>query len=93
MNTATIFETMGFLGNAFLILGYLPQIYKTYKTKRAEDISLLMWITYLLGEIMLLIYAISVHDIIFILAPAIFAIGDIAIIILKLRYGLAQKTS
>ncbi len=78
------------LGNALLILGYIPQIYKSYKTKKAEDISLLMWITYLLGEILLLIYAISVQNIIFIITPAVFAIGDIIIIILKLKYSKKQ---
>ena len=38
-------KIFGTLATIFSLIGFLPQIYRTYKTKSAEDISELMLIT------------------------------------------------
>ena len=87
----TLLELLGFAGNALLIIGYLPQIHKTMKSKQANDISLWMWVTYLVGEVMLLIYAVSVNELIMMILLCVFILGDLSIIGLKLKYGFSKK--
>lgn len=81
---------LGYVGNILLAIAYIPQIYKTWKSKKAEDISISMWLIYLLGETLLLLHAISLGDINFIILLCIFTLGDLAIIVLKLKYGLTK---
>ena len=56
-----IIEACGFLMTSIWFLCYLPQIYKTYKTKRAQDVSLIMVYMTLLGYFFGLIYIFGTH--------------------------------
>lgn len=53
MNFANIF---GFIATITTIIGLLPQVYKTYKTKSAKDISNIMLYNYLICSISWIIY-------------------------------------
>lgn len=90
--TPSLLEAIGILANIFLATAYFPQIYKTIRTKKAGDISVMTWSMYCIGEILLLIYALATGDLILILTPAMFALGDIVIVILTLKYRVAKNT-
>lgn len=52
-----VMQTVGIVGNALLVLAYIPQIVKLIKTKKGEDLSLMMWINYLVADILLATHA------------------------------------
>lgn len=39
----TIFDYLQLIGGTILAVSYLPQIYKTYKVKKVDEISLTFW--------------------------------------------------
>lgn len=49
-------NTIGWVGSICLAICGLPQVYKSWKTKRADDISMLFLILWGLGELLTLIY-------------------------------------
>ena len=85
-------KILGFSGNIILLIGYLPQIIKILKTKKAEDISILTWICYFLGDLIALVYAILSNDIVFSTLFSFFTCGNLALIILTKKYGKIHKT-
>jgi MtN3 and saliva related transmembrane protein len=82
-----IVEIIGFGGNILVLAGYLPQIFKTWKTKKAEDISIMMWIYYLLGDSLLLVYSIMKSDLIFAVLFGVFCAGNLILVYLTHKYG------
>jgi len=36
-----MYDVIGYIGGALLVLNFTPQIYKTYKTKKMKDVSLI----------------------------------------------------
>ena len=80
-----IFEIIG-LSAAFLTTSaFIPQVYKIYKQKNADGISLTMYIILLSGVILWLIYGILIGSLSIILANSITAILQLSIILLKLK--------
>ncbi len=82
-----LIQALGFLGNACLILAYLPQIKKIIVTKKAEDISLLMWVIISLGDLCLLAYAIITGETVFTSLFTVFVIENFAVLYLTFKYG------
>jgi uncharacterized protein with PQ loop repeat len=85
--TEQIFTILGIIGNILLVTAYLPQISKIIKHKHADDLSLLMWINYLIGDFLLLVYAIYQNDAIVASLFTIMTIGNISILFLTFKYG------
>jgi MtN3 and saliva related transmembrane protein len=52
----TIVSIAGFVASITSVIGLLPQVYKTYKTKSAKDISMLMLINYLICSLAWVVY-------------------------------------
>ena len=78
---------IGLIGNILVLGGYLPQIFKTWKTKKAEDISIMMWVYYFIGDLFLLVYSIMTNDLVFTILFAFFTVGNAILIILTKKYG------
>ena len=79
-------EWLGMLGNLLLVGSYLPQIYKLIKTKSAEDLSLSMWVIYVLGDVCLLAYSIGTGDLIFTALFALFSLENLIVLYLTYLY-------
>ena len=72
---------------AFLTTGsFLPQVIKTIKTKKTEDISLVMYSILSVGILLWLIYGIWIKDFPIIIANFISFIFNITILFLKIKY-------
>ena len=54
-------EIIGYIGCFLLIISFTPQIYKTFKTKKAEDISNYTVLLQILTCIFSLVYAIIIE--------------------------------
>ena len=49
------------IGTAIIVAGYIPQVWKTWRTKSAGDLSLRAWAMWLIGEGCVLVYAINLY--------------------------------
>jgi len=78
---------IGYIGNVFLLIGYTPQIFKILRTKKAEDISIFMWIFYFLGDLFAATYAILSRDLVFTFLFGFFTAGNVILIYLTHKYS------
>ncbi len=65
----------------------LPQVLKSWKTKKTEDISLIMYIILITGTLLWLIYGVLIKNIPILAANSVGVIFISSVIILKLKHG------
>ena len=80
------FEILGLVAAFLTTSAYVPQAYKTWKTKSAGNISLTMYISMFVGIILWLIYGIHINSFAMIVANCITAVLTLIIIGFKVRY-------
>tara|TARA_Y100000590_G_scaffold443622_1_gene573290 strand:+ start:887 stop:1246 length:360 start_codon:yes stop_codon:yes gene_type:complete len=86
-----IYEFFGYLGGLILTLCLVPQIMKTYKTKKADDISTVWEYLYFIGVTFYIIYAID-KDLPPVYIPAFLELIFIGILFyLKRKYDRENK--
>jgi len=66
METKTFFELLGTTGSLIMCASSIPQIWKTYKTKCAGGLSGTYLAILMIGMTLILLYALSVKDVVFI---------------------------
>ena len=79
-------DFFGFSAAFLTTIAFLPQLYKTWKTKSAEDVSLIMLILFITGLICWIIYGIEINSVPFLFSNIITFIFNFSILILKLIY-------
>ena len=79
-------EILGYLAAFLTTASFLPQVYKTWKTKSAEGLSLTMYIVFFTGIVCWLIYGIYLNSMPIILANTITGVSALALIIMRLKY-------
>ncbi|MBU7581358.1 MAG: SemiSWEET family sugar transporter [Nostoc sp. TH1S01] len=77
---------LGLVAGALTTIAFLPQMFKTWKTKSAKDVSFVMLITFMSGLLLWLVYGIALQALPIIIANAISFIFNLIILCLKLRY-------
>jgi len=80
------FEIIGLVAAVLTTSAYVPQVYKTWKTKSAGNISLAMYITMFIGILLWLAYGIYLDSLAIILANSVTAVLTFIILFFKLRY-------
>ncbi len=80
------FEIVGLVAAFLTTSAYIPQVYKTWKTKSAGNISLTMYIAMFVGIILWLLYGIHLNSLAMIVANSITAVLTLIILFFKLRY-------
>lgn len=80
------YEIIGLVAAMLTTSAYVPQVYKTWKTKSAGNISLTMYIAMFTGILLWLIYGIHLNSFAMIVANIITAILTLIIIFFKLKY-------
>jgi MtN3 and saliva related transmembrane protein len=78
---------LGVLAGFLTTIGFMPQIIKGYRSKRMEDVSLLMPMVLGAGMLLWLLYGISLNNLPIVLWNAIAFSLNMAVIGLKLRYA------
>ena len=86
MSQFNYIDLFGFLAAFLTTIAFLPQLYKTWQTKSAEDVSLIMLILFITGLIFWIIYGLKIHSIPILVANIITFIFNFSILILKLTY-------
>jgi MtN3 and saliva related transmembrane protein len=74
-------EALGYLGAFLTAITFIPQVYKTWQTKKAGDLSLMMLLIVLTSCVVWLTYAIALM-----LWPVIIANSIIGVLSLVLIY-------
>ena len=76
----------GFIAACTAVIGLLPQIYKSFKTKSMKDVSMLLLINYLVGSIAWIIYGMYTNAIFTIVSNIIGTITSIIAVAQKIIY-------
>lgn len=84
-------EYVGLAAGALTTAAYVPQVYKTWRTRAVGDISLAMYVSMTVGTALWLVYGL-LHS-----ASAIVAANSVALVLvggmlrLKLKYGARNQ--
>ena len=79
-------EFSGFLAAILTTFAFIPQVIKTYKIKKAEDISFYMLIIFLIGIISWIIYGLRINSYPILLANIITFTLNFSILVMKIIY-------
>ena len=79
-------EIIGLIAAALTTACFIPQVYKVWKEKSTKDISLVMYIVFMIGLALWLYYGIQKESISMILANSGTLLLAFAIFIAKLKY-------
>ena len=79
-------DIIGYAAGFLILISIIPQIIKTWKTKSTKDLSLLMYIIYISGVLLWLIYGIVIINGPMILINSINLVLASSMLYLKLRY-------
>ena len=82
-----IYEIIGLLAAILTTGAFVPQVYKTWKIKSADDISLTMYLVLFIGLICWLIYGIHLNSFTMILANSVTGILALVVLFFKWRYN------
>jgi len=80
------YEILGLIAATLTTASFVPQVYKTWKTKSVESLSLTMYIAFFIGIALWLIYGIHHKSIPMISANSITLLLALLLIIFKLKY-------
>ena len=80
-------DTFGFIAAALTTIAFLPQVIKTWRTKKAEDVSIVMLLMFITGLLFWIVYAIQTNALPVLIANIITFILNVTILTLKLIYG------
>ena len=86
MSETNYIDLFGFLAAFLTTFAFLPQLYKTWQTKSAEDVSLITLILFMIGLICWIIYGLNIHSIPILVANVITFIFNFSIFILKISF-------
>ena len=82
-------EIIGLIAAVLTTSAFLPQVYKTWKTKDVKALSMPMLILFFVGIILWLIYGIYIESASLIIANGITILSYALLILFKIKYGKA----
>mgnify|MGYP005990847043 CR=1 FL=1 len=80
------YEALGMVAAVLTTASFLPQVYKTWKTKDTQSLSLTMYGCFFIGIVLWLIYGIHIDSLPMILANGITVVSTFILIVLKLKH-------
>ena len=79
-------EWIGIVAGIMTTTAFVPQVYKTWKSKSAKDLSLGMFLIFVAGVILWLIYRVTINSFSIILANALTLIFSGLLLVFKLVF-------
>ena len=80
-------DIIAYIAGVILMMSYLPQLVKTIKSKKVEDLSLLMLLATFLSGVLYEIYSYILNLIPVIIMNGIFTLTVLLQLIIKIRYN------
>ena len=84
-------EFFGYFAAILTTAAFLPQLIKTLKTKKADDVSLVTLIMFLIGVLSWIIYGFKISSFPILVANIITFILNLLILISKIYYSKTKK--
>lgn len=84
LNAITI---LGLIAGTVTTAAFFPQVIKTWRTRSAQDLSLVMFLTLIVGICLWLIYGLLLGDLPLIAANLVTLVAAGVILYFKVRYG------
>ncbi|MBI5229662.1 hypothetical protein HY991_06140 [Candidatus Micrarchaeota archaeon] len=84
-------DLVGYLGGIFIMLSFIPQVIKSYKTKKVSDLSTGMIVATLLGTIFWIIYGFLIKNAPVFIMNSVFGVVVLLELYLKIRYDRVSK--
>lgn len=84
---ADILQIIGFTGTLLVAIAYLPQIIHLIKKRCTMGIDKGAWELWVIASILILIYAISTKESVFIALVSVNLLSTVIIFSLKMKYG------
>ena len=92
VETVTEFgQLFGIAAGVILVIAYIPQLRRLYILKRAEEISLGLFIMVGFGSVMYVSYGLYIHDWIITLTNGSILSVNVTLILMKLYYDRRNK--
>jgi MtN3 and saliva related transmembrane protein len=85
MHTQLI-DLLGWIAGTLTTIAFFPQLLKTWVSKSAKDVSLVMMITFSIGVFLWIVYGVSIHALPVIVTNVVTLTLAIPILILKIKY-------
>ncbi|MEB3149441.1 MAG: SemiSWEET transporter [Sphaerospermopsis kisseleviana] len=79
-------NTLGLAAGTLTTIAFLPQMFQTWKTKSAKDVSFVMLITFMTGLFLWLVYGMILGAVPIIMANGITLFFNFIILWLKIKY-------
>ncbi|MGM5488112.1 MAG: SemiSWEET family sugar transporter [Nanobdellota archaeon] len=79
-------EIIGWVAAIFTGTQFFPQVYKTFATKSAKDLSMATFTVVIATTILWMIYAIGIDNLIIFVTNALLFISGTALLAMKLSY-------
>ncbi|MFD0761922.1 SemiSWEET family sugar transporter [Lutibacter aestuarii] len=80
------FEIVGLVAAFLTTSAFVPQVYKAWKTKSTESLSLPMYLIFFIGIMLWLIYGFHLNSLAMIVSNIITGILALLLIILKIKH-------
>jgi MtN3 and saliva related transmembrane protein len=81
-----LINLLGLIAGTLTTSAFFPQLLKTWKSKSAKDVSLVMMITFCLGIALWIVYGIAIEAMPIIVCNVVTLALALLILILKIRY-------
>jgi len=78
---------VGMVAGVLTTIAFVPQVLRTWRTRSTSDISLVMFLIYVTGIILWLIYGLMLRDVPLITSNAVTLLFSGTILALKLKHG------
>ncbi len=82
----SVWELIGLAAGVLTTVSFLPQVIKTYKSRSAKDLSLVMFSLFTLGVLMWLVYGIGISKTPIIVANSVTLVLAFTLLGFKLKY-------
>ena len=79
-------EIIGLIAASLTTAAFVPQVYKTWKTKSVDELSLTMYLVFFTGIVLWVTYGIFINSLSIILANTITGLLVLLLIYFKLKY-------
>lgn len=86
-----VLSILGIIAGAIVLSGFIPQIYKGYRTKKLDDLSYFMIIFLSIGMFLWVVYGIIRKDIAIILTNIIGVTLNLILLFMKFHYSNHSK--
>ena len=87
-------DIIGYLGGLFIMISFIPQVIKSYKTKSVDDLSIGMILATIIGTIFWITYGVLINSMPIVIMNSIFGVIVLSLILGSVSvFGAATSAS